>query len=186
MPESRRAGRLSGGKGPPLASTKRGALPPGPPILSQTRFITGNGQPYGYPFPVFRRDNDVIRWRAVCWRAVCGPLDAKESGRDWLRAKKDFSEAAGADGGSLSPVRSCLPLGGQGGCPARHPKTGTRHTDQKKSFFGVGKSARGGGAVFTKKRPSPSRISISFPGSDGAGFNRHAGRRARKNVPAAR
>ena len=47
----------------------------------------------------------------------------------------------------------------------RHTATETRHTDQKKSFFGVGKSARGGGAVFTKKRPSPSRI--SFPGSDG-------------------
>ena len=66
----------------------------------------------------------------------------------------------------------------------RHTATETRHTDQKKSFFGVGKSARGGGAVFTKKRPSPSRI--SFPGSDGAGFNRHAGRHDRKNVPAAR
>ena len=35
--------------------------------------------------------------------------------------------------------------------------TGTGHTGQNKSFFGVGESTRGGGAVFTKKRPSPSR-----------------------------
>lgn len=155
MPESRRAGRLSGGKGPPLASTKRGALPPGPPILSQTRFITGNGQPYGYPFPVFRRDNDVIRWRAVCWRAVCGPLDAKESGRDWLRAKKIFRRRQARTGAHSPQSGHVCPLAVRGGCPARHPKTGTRHTDQKKSFWEERGSMRGRGGPFFKKVSSP-------------------------------
>lgn len=94
MPESRRAGRLSGGKGPPLASTKRGALP-------QTRFITGNGQPYGCPFPVFRRDNDVIRWRAVCWGQCAGRLMRRSRGGTGFVRKRFFG--GGRRGRGLTP-----------------------------------------------------------------------------------
>ena len=148
MPESRRAGRLSGGKGPPLASTKRGALP-------QTRFITGNGQPYGCPFPVFRRDNDVIRWRAVCWRAVCGPLDAKESGRDWLRAKKIFrrrqarTEAHSPQSGHVCPLAvrgDVLPV-----IRRRGPAIQTR----RKVFSGWGRAREGEGQFLPKNAPPP-------------------------------
>ena len=151
MPESRRAGRLSGGKGPPLASTKRGALPP---ILSQTRFITGNGQPYGCPFPVFRRDNDVIRWRAVCWRAVCGPLDAKESGRDWLRAKKIFRRRqAGRGLTPPSPVMFAPWRSGGMSCPSSEDGDPPYRPEEK--FLGGAGEHEGERRPFFKKVSSP-------------------------------
>ena len=150
MPESRRAGRLSGGKGPPLASTKR--CPPSSPkraLLQETgshtaaRFLFSGG--------IMTSFGGVLSVGGQC----AGRLMRRSRGETGF-VRKRFFGGGRPDGGSLPPVRSCLPLGGQGGCPARHPKTGTRHTDQKKSFWEERGSMRGRGGLFSKRSPLPS------------------------------
>lgn len=155
MPESRRAGRLSGEKEPPLASAKRGALPPGPPILPQTRFITGNGQPYGCPFPVSRRDNDVILLACCLLAGQCaGRLMRRNRGGTGFVRKRFFVSVR--RGRVPTPPSSVMSVPWRpGGCPARHPKTGTRHTDQSKSFWEERGSMRGRGDLFSKRSPLP-------------------------------
>ena len=148
MPESRRAGRLSGGKGPPLASTKR--CPPSSPkraLLQETgshtaaRFLFSGG--------IMTSFGGVLSVGGQC----AGRLMRRSRGETGF-VRKRFFGGGRPDGGSLPPVRSCLPLGGQGGCPSS--EDGDPPYRPEEMFLGGAGEHEGRGDLFSKRSPLPS------------------------------
>lgn len=154
MPESRRAGRLSGGKGPPLASTKR--CPPSSPkraLLQETgshtaaRFLFSGG--------IMTSFGGVLSVGGQC----AGRLMRRSRGETGF-VRKRFFGGGRPDGGSLPPVRSCLPLGGQGGCPSSEDGDPPYRPEEK--FFRGGEERERGRGSFYQKTPLPPLVMISL------------------------
>lgn len=154
MPESRRAGRLSGGKGPPLASTKRGALPPGPPSSPKRALLQETGSHTAARFlfsgGIMTSFGGVLSVGGQC----AGRLMRRSRGGTGFVRKRFFGGGRRGRGLTLPSPVMFAPWRSGGG--ARHPKTGTRHTDQKKSFWEERGSMRGRGDLFSKRSPLPS------------------------------
>lgn len=145
MPESRRAGRLSGGKGPPLASTKR--CPPSSPkraLLQETgshtaaRFLFSGG--------IMTSFGGVLSVGGQC----AGRLMRRSRGETGF-VRKRFFGGGRPDGGSLPPVRSCLPLGGQGGMSCPSSEDGDPPYRPEEKFLGGAEEHEGERRTFFQK-----------------------------------
>lgn len=158
MLESRRAG-LSGGKGPPLASAKRGPFPPGPPSSPKRALLQEMGSRTAFSGGITTSFGGVLSVGG----AVCGPLDAKESGRGWLRAKKIFRRRQARTGGTPpSPVMSA-PWRSRGmSCPS--PEDGDPPYRPEEKFLGGAGEHEGERRPFSKKVSSPPHQKNTAPG----------------------